>query len=114
MTGNELLMMMDQNSSGKINPKELRWSLMAFSAMGIIAEKIEYQPMDETYRPYTDRIFSYPEHYAGFEICERKQTRTVSVQGKLGWDPDLAEGNPKLRQDRASEDDMKRATRKHP
>eukprot|EP01047_Picozoa_sp_COSAG01_P014696 COSAG01_NODE_721_length_14068_cov_479.648436_3_plen_1328_part_00 len=50
---NELIMMLDMNSSGAINPRELRCSLMAFGAMGLVAERIELNPLNESNWPWT-------------------------------------------------------------
>eukprot|EP01046_Picozoa_sp_COSAG06_P044377 COSAG06_NODE_5969_length_3178_cov_21.326405_2_plen_225_part_00 len=44
--------LLDRNESGALNPLELRASLMACSATGIITELTELQPLDQAYRPW--------------------------------------------------------------
>lgn len=42
---NQLLMMLDENESGKLSPLELGSALMAFAAIGLITEPIDLTPM---------------------------------------------------------------------
>ena len=44
--------LLDRNESGALNPLELRASLMACSATGIITELTELQPLDQAYHPW--------------------------------------------------------------
>lgn len=95
---NEMLMMLDQNSSGSLNPMELRCSIMAFSQMGLIAEMLEYQPLNAAYRRYRDRIYKYPSYNSKFK-------------GMLGWDPALAAGRSEVDESRKKSG---KKQRKHP
>jgi hypothetical protein len=44
---------------------------------------LEYQPMDEGYGPYRDKIYAYPDYH-------------IEHAGKLGWDQDVAKGKSQL------------------
>ena len=81
---NEMLMMLDQNTSGNLNPIELRCSLLAFSQMGIITEQLEFQPMDATYGAYRDRLYKFGE-------------LDKSKRGLIGWSEDIAVGRAPYR-----------------
>jgi hypothetical protein len=78
---NELLMMLDKNSSGNLNPDELRCALMAFAEMGVITEPKEFQPMNETYAPWKDKVYWYKKRSGAFHHC-------------VGWDSSLTTSDP--------------------
>jgi CRP-like cAMP-binding protein len=49
---NELFTIMDSDSSGKVNPDELKEALFAFSCMGLIAEPPKMQPLNQDQEPF--------------------------------------------------------------
>jgi hypothetical protein len=80
-------MMLDQNSSGNLNPMELRCALMAFAEMGVITESIGFQPMNESYSPWKENVYWYQKHASHPD----KQTPFANC---IGWDPDLVKADP--------------------
>lgn len=49
-------MLLDQDNSGQLSPLELRCSIMAFSQMGIIAEEINFKPVDVMLEPWQEKV----------------------------------------------------------
>ena len=71
----QMLMCLDENESGKLSPFELRASLMAFSAMGLISELTESVPMGPTFTRQT--TFKLPK--GGFEQSYLEQAGLKSA-----------------------------------
>jgi hypothetical protein len=51
---NQFVTMLDRDDSGYLSTEQLRCTLLAFSAMGLIAERFEYHPLAENFEDYND------------------------------------------------------------
>jgi Ca2+-binding EF-hand superfamily protein len=82
---NELLMMLDQNNSGYLNPMELRSSIMAFSEMGLITELKEFQPCDCKFAPFRERVDDLSEIHAGTRLGWNSSTKEGTADDEAAW-----------------------------
>lgn len=66
---NQFITMVDRDDSGYLSLEQLRCMLLAFSSMGLIAERFEYHPLAENFEYYNDLTYTEAD-IAGLDLSE--------------------------------------------